>query len=186
MGVIVAIFGIVVAHHDAKEIYAEPIALIGCAPATQSEATRATVVHLADNPPSIVGPVHYTAKVAERVQFEAGGELLRKIPPGKQLFLVSQADPSSSDLDGNRGNGKYYRRDALTVTGTCWLFPQSSISYHGASGLTFRMSLILVDDDRVADFKSKTRDGCDDATLNSLGVIRLAFFEVPTSDLNER
>jgi hypothetical protein len=139
-------------------------------------------VHLADSGPLKVGPVDYTAKVVGQIQFEAGGVLEGKIPHGKQLFLLWQPDSASFDSTParNPGNGMYYLDNAFIVAGNCWFRLQGPIAYDGANGLIFRMHLVLVDDNQVANFKSKTRDGCDDEALNSLGVTRLAYFPVPT------
>lgn len=167
-----------------------PIPLTHCAPADEPSVTHATAIPLDNDPSLAVGPVYYTATLAGKIQFEAGGELRGEIPVRKQLFQLLWADPTTRDStpDRNPGNGIYYRSDTFSVATNehCWLRPKKEIAYDGANGLTFRIHFVLVDDDRVADFtSSKYRNGYNDESLKSLGVIRLAYFEVPTKDLPE-
>lgn len=161
-----------------------------CPPADDPSATRATVTHLENDPSLAVGSVYHTATLVDEIQFEAGGELRGEIPVGKQLFQLSWADPTTRDStpDRNPGSGIYYRSDTFYVTsdGHCWLRPKKEIAYDGAGGLIFRVYLVLVDDEQVADFtSSKYENGYNDEALKSLGVTRLAYFEVPTTDLPE-
>jgi hypothetical protein len=190
IGVAVAVIGIVVAHSDSKSSLPTSIPPISCPPADQPGAERATVVHLAHGSPLGIGPVYYTAKLAGKIQFEAGGELRGEIPRGKQLFQLAWADPTTKDStpDHNPGNGTYYRFDTFSASEAegCWIRPQKEMAYDGADGLTFRIYFILVDDDHVSEFmSSKYRNGYNDEVLKSLRVTRLAYFLVPTKDLFE-
>jgi hypothetical protein len=188
IGVAVAVIGIFVAHIDSKPPLPTSIPLTSCPPANQPGAKRATVVHLADSSPLAIGPVYYTAKLAGKIQFEAGGELQGEVPRGKQLFQLGWADPTTKDStpDHNPGNGTYYRSDTFSApeAGGCWIRPQKEIAYDGADGLTFRIYFVLVDDNQVPEFtSSKYRNGYNDEDLKSLHVTRLAYFLVPTKDL---
>jgi hypothetical protein len=132
------------------------------------------------------GPAHYKMVLADKIHLEVGGQLLGSIPAEKQIFLLTWADPATRDSTPkrNRGNGLYYRMDTFRIVGSCYIRPQDEIAYSGANGLTFRQQLVLVDVEQVPAFRAPQYDeGYDDAALDSFGVIRLAYFDVPTADL---
>jgi hypothetical protein len=148
----------------------------------------AHVVDLADvSSPISIGTVAYKSALAYKIQLELGGEFRGTIPSGKQMFLLGRADPATHDStpDHNPGDGVYYRSDSMHITGNCWLRPSRDIAYPGAEGLTIRFILILLDEGRVDEYMSDQyrRHGYNDALLDSLGAERLAYFDVPTTDL---
>jgi hypothetical protein len=70
------------------------------------------------------------------------------------------------------------------MRGNCWLVPQRAVAYDGAHGITFRQLLVLIDDAQITNFTAaRYNQGYKDQDLNSLGVIRLGYFDVPTQDL---
>lgn len=159
-----------------------------CPPAGQSDATVAEVVRLqSPDSPLRVESVYYKAKLAGKVQFEAGGQLAGGIPSGKHLFMLQWADPSTVDSTPKhgRGNGVYYQLSTFRVSGNCFLRPQNEIAYDAANGLKFRCFLVLVDDQNLSGFMAPGRNanGYDDQALDSLGVTRIAYFDVPTKNL---
>ena len=158
-----------------------------CAPIGQPDSQQANVVNLADvSSPISIGTVAYKIKLAYKIQLELGGEFHGSIPAGKHLFLLGQADPATHDStpDHEPGDATYYRSNSMHVTGICWLRPSADIAYPGAEGLTFRYTLILVDESNVGEFVSdKYRNGYNDALLDTLGAERLAYFDVPTVNL---
>jgi hypothetical protein len=80
--------------------------------------------------PLTVGPAFYKAKLADKIQLEAGGQLYGSIPSGTRLFLLGWADPTTVDStpEHNPGNGFYYRAKTLLMWGDCWLFPQMAVA----------------------------------------------------------
>jgi len=158
-----------------------------CPPAGQPTAKQGVVISLVEPSYQLtVGPAFYKAKLADKVQLEAGGQLYGNIPSGTRLFLLEWSDPTTVDSTPGRnpGNGFYYRAKTLLMWGDCWLFPQRAVAYDGAHGITFRQLLVLVDDGQVASFTAaKYDEGYSDQDLDSLGVIRLGYFDVPTNDL---
>ena len=158
-----------------------------CPPAGQPTAKRGSVISLVEpSYPLTVGPAFYKAKLAYKIQLEVGGQLYGNIPPGKRLYLLEWGDPTTVDSTPNHnpGLGIYYRAETLLIFGDCWLFPQRAVAYAGAHGITLRQLLVLVDDAQVSNFTGAEYDeGYSDRDLDSLGVIRLGYLDVPTNDL---
>ena len=156
----------------------------GCPPNETLGSQNAAVERTAppDFPLSLAEKASFKLIYADKMQLELGGALIGNTPPGKRLVLLSWADPGSVDVNGDRGNGIYYRMSSLRTTANCWLRPQGNIAYSGAEGLTFRHWLVVIDESRYADFSApQYESGYNDVTLDSFGVIRLGYFDVKTA-----
>ena len=158
-----------------------------CPPAGQPDAKPGTVISLVEpSYPLTVGPSYYKVKLAGKIHLEVGGQLHGSVPQGKKLFLLGWPDPTTRNSlpEHNPGSGYYYRASTLLVWGDCWLRPQGAIAYEGAHGITYRQLLVLVDDAQVDNFTAeKYALGYKDQDLDSFGVVRLGYFDVPTNDL---
>jgi hypothetical protein len=156
----------------------------GCPPYATADAQTVAVERTAppEYPVALGETVAFKLIYAEKMQLEMGGALIGNIPEGQHLAMLSWGDPGTVDVAGNYGNGVYYRLSSLRTTGNCWIRPQGKIAYSGAEGITFRHWLVLVGEDRYAEFTGdQYESGYNDVTLDSFGVVRLGYFDIRTA-----
>jgi hypothetical protein len=155
----------------------------GCPPYATPDAQTVAVERTAppDYPVAIGEIAAFKLVYADKMQLEMGGALIGNVPAGQRLVMLSWGDPGTVDVGGNHGNGLYYRLGSLRTTGNCWIRPQGSIAYTGAEGITFRHWLLLVGEDRYAEFTgAQYESGYNDVTLDSFNVVRLGYFDIKT------
>jgi len=163
-----------------------------CPPSGETGAKDAVLKGQTVSPSLSIGPAYYKAVIAGNLQLEFGVRLRGASPSGTKLYVIGQVGPTSdvTTHPRNPGTGLYYRYDKETsldlgdntnFSGGCYVRKYGPASPANADGITFRQWFILVNDDRVSDFfNSKPDGGYSDADLDSLGVTRLAYFDVPT------